>query len=140
MESEAAKTRDVKIYLWEANSNKPDIALTPVMRQVNRRAPLRPALEALFAGAAKDEEGMGLSSSTFGMKFVGVSLQNGFALVKFSQPPNQTNYGSQGPMIFAEAIEKTARQFPAVKKVQVCAVGDTMIDSQLEKPFPRCPK
>jgi hypothetical protein len=69
-----------------------------------------------------------------------LSLQNGFALVKFSQAPNQTNYGSQGPMIFAQAIEKTARQFPTVKKVQVCAVGDTLIDSQLEKPFPKCPR
>lgn len=139
-ESEAAKTRDVKIYLWEANSNKADIALTPVSRAVNRRAPLRPTLEALFGGATKDEESKGLSSPTFGMKLVGVTLQNGFALVKFSQPPNQTNYGSQGPMIFAEAIEKTARQFPTVKKVQVCAVGETMIDSQLERRFPRCPK
>lgn len=139
-ESDEKKTRDVKIYLWEANSNQPDIALTAVMRQVDRRAPLRLTLEALFAGATKDEEGKGLSSSTFGMKFVGVTLQNGFALVKFSQPPNQTNYGSQGPMIFAQAIEKTARQFPTVKRVQVCAVGDTLIDSQLEKPFPRCSK
>ncbi len=140
MEREAAKIRDVKIYLWEANSNKAEIALTPVVRQVDRRAPLRPTLEALFAGATKDEEGRGLSSSTFGMKFVGVALQNGFALVKFSQPRNQTNYGSQGPMIFAEAIEKTARQFPTVKKVQICAAGDTLIDAQLEKPFPRCPR
>ena len=139
-ESDEAKTRDVKIYLWEANSNQPDIALSAVVRQVDRRAPLRPTLEALFAGATKDEEGKGLSSSTFGMKFVGVTLQNGFALVKFSQPPKQTNYGSQGPMIFAQAIEKTARQFPTVRKVQICAVGDTLIDSQLEKPFPRCPK
>ena len=139
-ESKAAKTRDVKIYLWEANSNQPDIALMAVVRQVDRRAPLRPTLEALFAGATKAEEGAGLSSSTFGMKFVGVTLQNGFVIVKFSQPPNQTNYGSLGPMIFAQAVERTVRQFPTVKKVQVCAVGDTLIDSQLEKPFPRCPK
>lgn len=78
--------------------------------------------------------------ATFGMKIVGVTLQNGFALVKSSQPRNQTNYGSQGPMIFAQAIEKTVRRFPTVKKVQVCAAGDTLIDSQLEKPFPRCPQ
>jgi spore germination protein GerM len=140
MEKEEAKTRDVQIYLWEANSNKADIALTPVTRQANRRAPLRPTLEALFAGATKEEEGKGLSSSTFGMKLVGVTLQNGFVTVKFAQPPNQTNYGSLGPSIFAQAIEKTARQFPTVKKVVICAVGDTLIDSQLEKPFPKCTK
>jgi len=133
-----SKTRDVKIYLWNTNSNTADVALTAVVRQTNRLAPLRPTLEALFAGATKEEEGNGLSSSTFGMKFVGVTLQNGSAVVKFSQPPNQTNYGSLGPMIFAQAIEKTARQFPTVKKVGICAVGDTLIDSQLEKPFPKC--
>ena len=87
-----------------------------------------------------EEKARGLSSSTFGMTFEDLKFQNGTALVKFSQPPNQTNYGSQGPMIFAEAIEKTARQFPAVKKVRICAVGDTLIDAQLEKPFPKCPK
>jgi len=60
--------------------------------------------------------------------------------VRFSQPKDQTNYGSQGPIIFAAAIERTARQFPTVKKVEICAVGPTMIDSELEKPFPKCQK
>jgi hypothetical protein len=137
---EKPKTKDVKIYLWNANSNTADIALTGVVRQANSRAPLRPTLEALFAGVTKEEEEKGLSSSTFGMKFLGATLQNGLATVKFSQPPNQTNYGSLGPAIFAQAIEKTARQFPTVKKVEICAVGDTLIDSQLEKPFPKCRK
>jgi hypothetical protein len=135
-----APTRDVKIYLWNANSKSSDIALTAVVRQADRRAPLRPALEALFAGATGEEERNGLNSSTFGMKFVGVTLRNRLALVRFSQPPNQTNYGSLGPAIFAQAIEKTARQFPTVRKVGICAVGETLIDSQLEKPFPKCPK
>ncbi|HJZ82092.1 MAG TPA: GerMN domain-containing protein [Pyrinomonadaceae bacterium] len=137
---EQPRTKDVKIYLWNVNSKTAGIDLTAVLRQANSRAPLRPALEALFAGATKEEEEKGLSSSTFGMKFVGVTLQNGLATVKFSQPPNQTNYGSLGPMVFSQAIEKTARQFLTVKKVEICAVGDTLIDAQLEKPFPRCRK
>ena len=87
-------------------------------RQVNAAAPLRPTLEALFAGATEDEVKNEFSSSTFGMKFVGVVLKNGTALVKFSQPPNETNYGSLGPFIFAEAIERTAKQFPTVKKAR----------------------
>jgi len=133
-----AKTKDVKIYLWNAGSQTADIALTPVARQANGLAPLRPTLEALFAGATQEEEAKGLSSSTFGLKFLGVTLRNGLATVRFSQPPNQTNYGSRGPAVFAQAIEKTARQFPTVRKVEICAVGDTLIDSQLEKPFPKC--
>lgn len=134
------KQREVTIYFWDANSKQSDLGLEPVKRMVLATAPLRPALEALFAGPTKEEEAKGLSSSTFGMKFEGVALTNGVALVKFSQPSGATNYGSLGPAIFAEAIEKTARQFPTVKKVEICAVGETLIDSQLEKPFPKCAK
>ena len=132
--------REVKIFLWDVNSNTSGLGLVPVKRRVAGAAVLRLTLESLFAGATTEEEAKGLNSSTFGMKFEGVTLTNGIARVKFSQPLNQTNYGSQGPMILAEAIEKTARQFPAVKKVEICAVGETLIDSQLEKPFPRCAK
>ena len=39
-----------------------------------------------------------------------------------------------------QAIQMTARQFPTVKRVEICAVGETPIDAQLEKPFPRCAK
>ena len=69
-----------------------------------------------------------------------MTLTKGVALIKFSQPEGATNYGSQGPFVFAKAIETTARQFPTVKRVEICAVGDTLIDAQLEKPFPRCSK
>jgi hypothetical protein len=60
--------------------------------------------------------------------------------VRFSQPPEETNYGSAGAGIFAAAIEQTAKQFPTVRRVKICAVGDTLIDSELMNPFPRCPK
>lgn len=135
-----AGLKRVKIYLWRANDNegsKPFV-LGTVEREVNSAAPLQPALQELFLGTTKDEEEKGFSSSTFGMKFDGVVLKNGVATVKFSQPKNQTNYGSMGPFIFLDAIEKTAKQFPAVKKVEVCAIGETMIDSELEKQFPKC--
>jgi hypothetical protein len=134
------RTRDVKVFVWDANSNSARFSLVPVNRRVLAAAPLRPALQMLFAGLTDEEKARGLSASTFGMTFEDLKFQNGTALVKFSQPPNQTNYGSDGPRIFAEAIEKTARQFPAVKQVKICAVGNTLIDAQLEKPFPRCPK
>jgi hypothetical protein len=132
------KLREVTIYFWDANSKKSDLGLVPVKRMVVAAAPLRPALEALFIGPTKEEEARGLSSSTFGMRFEGVTLTDGVARVKFSQPKEETNYGSLGPAIFAEAIEKTARQFPTVKKLEICALGETLIDSQLEKPFPKC--
>jgi Sporulation and spore germination len=131
-------SREVKIYLWDANSNASPFGLVAVIRHIGGAAVLRLTLQMLFAGASNDEAANGLTSSTFGMKFQDLTFQNGVAVVKFSQPPNQTNYGSLGPMIFSEAIEKTAKQFPTVKRVHICAVGDTLIDAQLEKPFPRC--
>jgi len=139
-EAPQVKTKEVKVFLWNANSNSADIVLVPATRRVGGVAILRLALQMLFAGATPDEEAKGLSSSTFGMQFEDVSLRDGAALVKFSQPANQTNYGSLGPSIFAQAIEKTARQFSTVKRVRICAIGDTLIDAQLEKPFPKCPK
>lgn len=134
------KFRDVQIYLWRVNDDegsKPFV-LKPVLRSVEANAPLKPTLEALFKGTFESEVADGFDSSTFGMKFEGVVLKNGVATIKFSQPKDQRNHGTQAPSIFFEAIEKTAKQFPTVKKVEVCAIGDTLIDAQLEKQFPRC--
>ncbi|MGI8669720.1 MAG: GerMN domain-containing protein [Aridibacter sp.] len=134
--------KKVKIYLWRANDNVPNqnFVLSPVPRYVNPKVPLRPTLTALFNGANEDEAEQGFSSSTFGLKFKGVVLKSGTATIKISQSPNERNYGTLGPFIFLEAIKKTAMQFPTVKKVKICAVGETFIDSELEKPFSRCSK
>lgn len=139
--ADAQKLKTVRIYLQKHDAAANSENLQPVSREVASVAPLRPTLESLFApqiSAAEDEQGF--STATFGMKFVGVELKNGTATVKFSQPPNETNYGSLGAGIFAEAIEKTAGQFASVKHVKICAVGETFIDSELEIPFPRCRK
>ena len=137
-DSEKVKSRNVMIYLWDFNDNNntDGISLKPATRSVSGLAVLRRSLEMLFAGPTDEEKS--LSSVTFGMKFEDVKLQKGVALVKFSQPPNETNYGSRGPAIFSEAIAKTAKQFPTVKRVQICAIGETLFDAQLEKPFPKC--
>lgn len=135
------KARTTKIYLWDVNSDKPDIQLVAVTRRSVGDNVLELTMGWLFATTlSKEEEDRGLSLPTFGMRLEGVTLTNGVALIKFSQPEGATNYGSQGPFVFAKAIEMTARQFPTVKKVEICAVGDTLIDAQLEKPFPKCSK
>ena len=140
-QSAPPKSRTIKIYLWDANSDKADIALVPVNRRIGGDNVLKLTMDWLFGTTlSKEEEERGLSLPTFGMRLEGVTLKNGMALIKFSQPEGATNYGSQGPFIFAKAIEMTARQFPTVKRVDICAVGETLIDSQLERPFPRCTK
>jgi hypothetical protein len=138
--ADAQKMKTIRIYLQKEDTAMRTEKLQPVLRRVAAETPLRLALESLFAPQiTPEEERQGFSTATFGMKFAGVELKNGMATVKFSQPPNETNYGSLGAGIFAEAIEKTAKQFVSVKRVRVCAVGETFIDSELETPFPRCP-
>ena len=134
---------DVKVYFQRsgvAPNGPDDLFLRPVERMVPNDFKFEDALRALFdEEITEEEEEQGFHSSTFGMKFEGVSLRKGTATVRFSQPADKTNYGSLGPAIFEEAVTKTARQFSFVKRVRICAVGETMIDSELERPFPRCP-
>ena len=124
--AQAVKTEnrqiEVKIYLQKTlidPSGATSDELTPVTRRVNAASPLRSTLEALFAPQiAAAEEKQNFYASTYGMKFEGVSLKNGTALVRFSQPPEETNYGSAGAGIFTAAIEQTAKQFPTVRRVK----------------------
>jgi hypothetical protein len=135
------KSRTIKIYLWDVNSDKAGIPLVAVTRRIGGDNVLKLTMDWLFGTTlSKYEEDRGLTLPTFGMRLEGVTLKNGVALIMFSQPAGATNYGSQGPFIFKKAIERTARQFPAVKRVEVCAVGETLIDSQLETPFTKCSK
>ena len=141
--NEETGKREVKIFLQRthvAADGSTNDSSAPAKRMVDAKAPLKGSLEELFSEKiSADEEKAGFWSPIYGMKFEGVTLKNGTATVRFSQPPDKTNYGSLGPMIFSEAITKTARQFASVKRVRICAVGETMIDSELERPFPRCP-
>lgn len=130
----------VKIYLWRANDVVPNrnFVLSPGYRYVNPKAPLSPTLEALFGKLIKDETDYGFSNPTFGLKFQGVILKNGTATIKISQSPNNRNYGTLGAFIFVDAVKKTAMQFPTVKKVEICRIGETFIDAELAKPFSKC--
>ena len=128
---------EVRIYWSSIPDKKNDLPF--VNRQVNAKNPLSEALEVLFAAKiTPEEENRGFWNVTSNMKFEGVRLKNGTALIRFSQPPDETNYGSLGAYYLAQAIEKTAKQFPTVKRVKICAVGETFIDGELDKPFPRC--
>jgi spore germination protein GerM len=99
--------------------------LFPVKRQVNADAPLANALKALVKGATKAEERPKYHSSTFGIKFVSVSLKSGVVLARFTMPKRASFSGDNRPSIFREAVRKTAMQFKEVKKVIVSLDGDT---------------
>lgn len=129
----------VKIYLQKTEidpSGMTSLETAPVKRKVNAADSLRATLEALFAPPTEKEKRQRFSSATTGTKFEGVELKDGTALVKFSEPPGDV---SADLFVFRRAIEQTAKQFRAVKRVEICAVGETLIDSESANPFPRCP-
>ena len=138
----SAQQKEVKIYLQKDvdlpnNSVRTDWVF--VKRPGNPQSPLRSALEWLFEPKiTAEEEQQNIYGVTFGMKFEGVSLKNGTATVRFSETKN-SNYGTSGGGIFYDAIEKTVKQFPTVKRVKICVVGETNIDGEYEtKLFKRC--
>lgn len=123
--------REVTIYLLKeiGDDEKYDpenpLWLFPVKRQVSGNAPLSDALKALVKGASKQEEKRKYHSSTFGIKFVSVSLKNGEVIARFTMPKSVSFSGDNGPSIFKEAVRKTAMQFKEVKKVIVSLDGET---------------
>lgn len=134
----ANKKIEVKIYLTKTEidpGGSTSLELVAIKRFVNAENPLRSTLKALFAPVSRREKSRSLSSSTLGTKFEDVELDNGTMLVKFSEPPGDASADIE---IFRRAIEKTAKQFSDVKRVEICAVGETLIDSESENPFPRC--
>ena len=130
-QSQPKKLREVAIYLLrepgdneEYDSNNP-LWLFPVKRQVNANEPLVGTMKVLVKGATKAEERRKYHSSTFGIKFVSLSLKNGILTARFTMPKTASFGGDLSPSIFEEAVRKTAIQFKEVKKVIVSLDGVT---------------
>lgn len=143
------KTQQVKIYLRKSldkkyqqdpYDEKNPFGLHPVMRQVPANAPLRSALEALMLGPTTTEEAGGVLSSTFGLKLLSVRIRNGTAYTRFTQPPGAAFPGDAAPFIFADAVERTAKQFSTVKKVFVCLDGVLNFGDESGERPKRCPR
>lgn len=132
----SAQQKEVKIYLQkdvDLPNNMVRTDWVSVKRMVDSKSPLRSTLEWLFEPKlTPEEEKQNIYEATFGMKFEGVSIKKGTATIRFSETPN-SNYGTSGGGIFYEAIERTAKQFPSVKRVKICVVGETNMDGEYEK-------
>lgn len=135
------KLREVKIYLvkWteEYDPNNPAY-LFAVKRKVDAASPLHGALEALTRGETRREEKRGLDSGTFGIQFVSVKLKNGTAVARFTMPETASFSGDNSPFYFIAAVEKTALQFRAVKKVVVCLDGEVDFWREDDAPPKKC--
>lgn len=143
------KTQQVKIYLRKSldkkypqdpYDQKNPFGLHPVTREVPARSPLRSALEALMVGPTAAEESVGVLSSTFGLKLLSVRVRNGTAYTRFTQPPGAAFPGDAAPFIFADAVERTAKQFSTVKKVFVCLDGVLNFGDESGERPKRCPR
>lgn len=136
------KYSNLSIYLWRPNDTSPkgeEYFLMAVSREFPKTiSPLRVSLESLFAGATKYERETGWESAVFGMKFEGVVLKDGVATIKFSQPTEKKKMLSIAPKMFLEAVEKTAKQFATVKKVEICEVGGTTFAFDVTPQIPKC--
>ena len=136
------KMLEVKIYLRKTGANyetKYPSGLFAVKRKVDRKSPLRSALESLTDGATAEEEAkQNLASSTFGIKFVSVRIKNKTAYTRFTMPEEARFPGDGAPFIFQEAVEKTALQFRGVKRVVVCLDGILDFGNEEDAPPKKC--
>ena len=140
----ASNLMDVKIYVAkEAEERdvydpKNPSGLVPLKRRVNATAPLRNTLITLTNGITRAEENQGFVSVMFGIKFVSVRLENGTAYTYFTMPEGASFSGDLSPLVFRDAVERTALQFPQVKKVEVCLDGILDFWSEADEPPKKC--
>jgi hypothetical protein len=135
------KLTTVKIYLLKTGANyesKYPSGLFMVKRKFGGKSPLRSALEILTGGATDEEAKQNVASSTFGIKLVSVRIKNKTAYTRFTMSGGAAFPGENAPFIFKEAVEKTALQFRAVKRVVVCLDGILDFWSESDKPPKRC--
>ena len=137
------KTTEVNIYLLktgeavESDERNP-YGLQAVKRTVDARAPLRNALIALTEDVTEKEAGANLYSPVWGIKFVSVRLAKGTAYANFTMPEEARFSGDGAPFIFRNEVEKTALQFPNVKRVVVCLDGILDFGSESDEPARKC--
>lgn len=131
------KLIEVNIFLMKSGegfdsevSEENPFGLIAVKRTVNAKSPLRNALLALTGKLTQKEKSRNLHSAVWGIELVSVKVKDGTAYTYFIMPFEAKFSGDNAPEIFRNAVEKTARQFPSVKKVEVCLDG--ILDFEIE--------
>ena len=138
-------TRQVQVYFYTENevhsktasdSRRAAIenllALVPVRRTVSVTTPARGAIEALIAGPTDEEKGRGLRSPyTDGLSIKTLAIDDGTARISFvSKCADCPRWpGDLAPWRFREAVERTLKQFPTVRRVVICLDGVENFDA-----------
>lgn len=137
------ETRQVKVYFMYIGTDGTESNIRPLKREVPAAAPLFPAIAAMLTPPTEAEQKLGYESAGYGdMKLDSVTLKKGIARIDFSREIRADyNPGDLQTLYFENAVIKTAKQFPAVKKVVVCVNGinEFGIGMVVGRPYP-CPK
>ena len=135
--------KEVDVYFMFIGPNGTESDILPLKRKVSAAAPLYPAIAAMLAEPTEAEKKLGYVSAGYGgMKLDSVKLKAGRARIDLSRPiTSDHNPGDLQTLYFEDAVIKTAKQFPSVKKVTVCVNGINEFGIGLVegRPFP-CPK
>jgi spore germination protein GerM len=139
----AAGTKQVNVYFLFNGSDGAESNIRPLKREVPAAAPLFPAIAAMLEPPSESEQKLGYTSAAYGdMKLDSVKLNKGTARIDFSREIRADyNPGDLQTLDFETAVTKTAKQFPAVKKVIVCVNGinEFGIGMVVGRPYP-CPR
>jgi hypothetical protein len=143
--SRPSRTKQVRVYFpKEGDSADPQNNpgnLQPVMRSVNAIAPLRPAIEALLAGPTSAEEREGFTAlDVNGLSIVKVVVRQGTAYASFAHRRGMGWAGDLSPLYFGDAVERTLKQFPTVRRTVVCVDGVVNFGDESGGPVKKCPK
>ncbi len=139
----SSNLKEVEVYFYFIGAEGIEDEILPLKRNVSATAPLRSAIEEMLKDPTEDEKKLGYESLNYdNLKLVSVKLKRGTARMDFSRVVGEnTNPGDLLTLKFEAAVKKTAKQFPAVKKVVVCVNGmnEFGIGMVLDAPEP-CPK
>jgi hypothetical protein len=136
-------TKKVKVYFMFIGPGGGDSKILPLKRKVSAAAPLFPAIAAMLEPPTEAEQKLGYVSASYGdMKLESVKLTKGQVRVDLTRVIRPDyNPGDLQTLYFEEAVIKTAKQFPSVRKVMVCVNGINEFGIGLVegRPYP-CPK
>jgi spore germination protein GerM len=140
---QSTESKEVKVYFMFLGQDGDESILKPLMRKVSVAAPLCPSIAAMLEEPTESERHLGYVSAGYGgIKLTSVKVKKGKARIDFTRviTPDY-NPGDLQTLYFEDAVIKTAKQFPSVKKVMVCVngVNEFGIGMVVGRPFP-CPK
>ena len=123
--AQVGQLKKVSVYFWEFNREGGGDDLIAFTRHVDKKAPLRPTIEALLAGPTAAEDPSRFASISYGgIKLSNSVVKRGTARLEFTRAMREDyNPGDLETLRFESAVIRTAKQFPEIKKVIVCVNG-----------------